>query len=146
MAYLNHDIINNLYKDFIGARQLADKLNFFYDGKNTMQSNFPPYNIIESQPGHYTIQLAIAGYDKSDITIELKDNQLVITGERKKTEPETAKPNWIWCGIASRNFERKFMLEDNIVVGEADYQNGILSIDMERVVPDTQKPKLIAIR
>lgn len=144
MAYINPDIINNLYKDFIGANKLADRLNFFYDGK-LHQPSFPPYNIVETNAGKgYQIQLAVAGYDKSEIEISLEDNQLVIKGT-KTTSTDLGEYNWIWCGIAARNFERKFMLQEDIKVVSADYKNGILTITMERLIQEKVKPKLIAI-
>jgi len=147
MAYINPDVLNNLYKDFIGVSRLADQLNYFYEGKGsaTGSQTFPPYNIIELEPDQFMIQLAIAGYDKSDITIEVKDNQLIVSGKKEDKRDAHVNKKWIWNGIASRNFERKFMLSENIVVGDAEYKNGILSINMERVLPKEQKPKLIAI-
>ena len=148
MAYINPDVLNNLYKDFIGVSRLADQLNYFYEGKSSAAGSqtFPPYNIIEVEPDQFMIQLAIAGYDKSDITIEVKDNQLIVSGKKEDKRDAHVNKKWIWNGIASRNFERKFMLSENIVIGSADYTNGILSISMERIVPEERKPKMIAIR
>lgn len=140
---LTHSLFDNLYKEFIGAQHLTDRLNSFYDGSRS-KDTFPPYNIIECETGNYSVQLAIAGYNKSEITISNDDNVLVVSG-KKETKTET-KTKWIWSGIAQRNFERRFLLEDNIKVTGAEMVDGILSIDLQKIVPEKTKTTLIQIK
>ena len=140
---LTHNLIDNLYKDFIGAQHLTDRLNSFYDGTRAKDS-FPPYNIVEHENGDYSVQLAVAGYNKSEITISNENNVLVVSGKKEiKTETKT---KWIWCGIAARNFERRFLIEDNIKVVDAEMTDGILRIDLQKIVPEKPKSTLIQIK
>jgi len=138
MAFITKSLFDTLTRDFIGSEQLADQINFFYEGRNS--SSFPPYNIIETPTG-YSIELAIAGYSKSDITITNEDSKLVIIGKKENLPAN----KYIYCGIAGRDFERSFLLRDNVIVKSAEFENGILSIKMEKLVPEKAKPKMIAI-
>jgi molecular chaperone IbpA len=145
MAYLNPDIMNNLYKDFIGANRLTDRLNFFYDGK-AHQSSFPPYNILEYEDGGYEISLALAGYKKSEVTIENENNTLTVKGTKEDKISSDRAYKWVWGGIANRNFVRQFLLEDNIKIVGAEMVDGILTISLQKIVPDKPKTTLIAIK
>jgi molecular chaperone IbpA len=140
---LSNSLFDNLYKDFIGAQHLTERLNSFYDGTRAKDS-FPPYNIVEHENGDYSVQLAVAGYNKSEITISNENNVLVVSG-KKETKTES-KAKWIWAGIAQRNFERRFLLEDNIKVTGAEMLDGILSIDLQKIVPEKPKTTLIQIK
>jgi molecular chaperone IbpA len=145
MAYIDPSIINNLYKDFIGAQTLTDRLSVFYEGKQP-QSSFPPYNIIETSENNYAIEIALAGYTKSEISLENgPDNTLIVKGEKTKTEDMSGQ-KWIWNGIAQRNFERRFLLETNIKVTAAEMADGILTISLVKLVPEKTKPSMIAIK
>lgn len=145
MTQLSTSLFDNLYKDFIGAQHLTERLNSFYDQDRTRAKDaFPPYNIIEHENGNYSVQLAVAGYNKSEITIFNENNVLVVSG-KKETKTET-KSKWIWSGIAQRNFERRFLLEDNIKVIGAEMIDGILSIDLQKIVPEKPKSTLIQIK
>jgi len=88
---------------------------------------------------------AIAGFSKDDVSIEVQENTLVITGTRKPEEKETAERKFLHKGISERNFERKFQLGDHVKVLAADMENGLLHIDMERVIPEAKKPRQIEI-
>lgn len=83
--------------------------------------------------------MAIAGFSKDDVSIEVQENTLVITGTRKPEEKETAERKFLHKGISERNFERKFQLGDHVKVLAADMENGLLHIDMERVIPEAKK-------
>lgn len=142
MTTLSTSLFDNLYKDFIGAQKLTDRLNSFYDRQHPT-SGFPPYNIIEHDNTGYTIEVALAGYDKSEITISNEDNVIVVSG-KKEDKPISSK--YAWCGIAARNFERRFLIEDNIKVSGAEMVDGILSIDLQKIVPEKPKSTLIQIK
>lgn len=142
MTQLSTTLFDNLYKDFIGAQKLTDRLNSFYERQQTA-GGFPPYNIIEHDTTGYTIEIALAGYAKSEITISNEDNVIVVSG-KKEDKPISSK--YVWCGIASRNFERRFLIEDNIKVIDAEMVDGILRIDLQKIVPEKSKSTLIQIK
>lgn len=144
MAFLTTNILDTLNRDFIGAKHLTDQLNSFYEGR-TQSVAFPPYNIIEIDEGKsFIIELAVAGFAKDEIEIKHEDNYLYVNGEINRENRD--KVTYIHCGIAARNFERKFLLRDNIRIIGAEYNDGILSIKMERIEPEKEKSKLITIK
>lgn len=142
MTQLSTSLFDNLYKDFIGAQNLIDRLDLFYDKP---RDQFPPYNITEYENGTYVIEIALAGFNKSEITIDYENGTLVVRGKKEtKTTPEQKK--FIWTGIAQRQFIRRFLLEDNIKVAGAEMTDGILRIDLQKIVPEKPKSTLIAIK
>ena len=108
---------------------------------NESNTSYPPYNILKSD-NNYSISLAIAGFSKDEIDISIQENELVIKGVAKDQDN---KIEFLHRGIAGRNFERKFRLADTIKVSDASYENGLLSIYLEREIPDHQKPRKIEI-
>ena len=108
---------------------------------NESNTSYPPYNILKSD-NNYTISLAIAGFSKDEVDISIQENELVIKGVAKDQDN---KIEFLHRGIAGRNFERKFRLADTIKVNDASYENGLLSIYLEREIPDHQKPRKIEI-
>jgi molecular chaperone IbpA len=113
-----------------------------------LQSNttYPPYNVIKHDENTFSIELAVAGFKEGDIEITLEKNQLSVTGNKAKsisgTEPETV---YLVHGISSRSFERTFTLAEHVSVSGAVTEAGILTINLERVVPEESKPKKIQI-
>jgi molecular chaperone IbpA len=110
---------------------------------NQVQNNYPPYNVLKHDEDHFEIEIAVAGFDREDITIEVDQNQLVIKGQRLK-EDDVSK--YLHRGLAARDFERAFTLADYMEVGDAELTNGILRVKLTRIVPDALKPRLIAIK
>ena len=110
---------------------------------NSVQTNYPPYNVLKHDDNSFEIEVAVAGFDREDITIEVDQNLLTIRGQRP--EQETG-PQYLHRGLAARDFERSFTLADHIIVGDAELTNGILRVKLNRVVPDALKPRLIAIK
>ena len=108
---------------------------------NESNTSYPPYNILKSD-NNYSISLAIAGFSKDEVDISIQENELVIKGVAKDQDN---KIEFLHRGIAGRNFERKFRLADTIKVSNASYENGLLSIYLEREIPDHQKPRKIEI-
>ena len=111
---------------------------------NQIQTNYPPHNIVKFDNDNYEIQIAVSGFDKDEVTIEVADNQLTIKGEHVEVEAETTV--YLYRGLASRNFTRVFPLAEHIVVGDAVIKNGILKIALQRVLPEALKPRLITIK
>ena len=108
---------------------------------NESSGAYPPYNIVKSG-NNYTITVAVAGFSKSDLDISVQENELVIKGS---TNDSNKKIEFLHRGIAGRNFERKFRLADTIKVTDANYENGLLHIFLEREIPEHQKPRKIEI-
>ena len=103
-------------------------------------SSFPPYNIRKEGDEKYTIEMAVAGFSQEDLEVELKEGVLTIRSKSEKEEKE-----YLHRGIARRAFSRSFTLSDDIVVKGADLANGMLTIDLERIVPEEKKSRLIEI-
>ena len=103
-------------------------------------SGFPPYNIRKDAEEKYTIEMAVAGFSQEDLEVELKEGVLTIRSKSEKEEKE-----YIHRGIARRAFSRSFTLSDDILIKGADLVNGMLTIDLERIVPEEKKSRLIEI-
>ncbi len=125
------------FRSTVGFDRLFDMLQQVSDAGN----GFPPYNIERSDETHYRITLAVAGFAEKDLAIEVRDGVLTIAG---KGEQE-AKPTYLHRGIAGRGFERQFQLAEHVEVRTAKLENGLLHIDLERVIPEEKKPRRIAI-
>jgi len=104
-------------------------------------SNYPPYNIVKLGDDHYAIELAVAGFDKGDIDVETHDGQLIVKGETKLADDR----DFVHQGIGARKFTRSFTLGEYVEVVSAKSQNGILTVELKREVPESMKPKSIAI-
>ncbi len=102
---------------------------------------YPPYNIERGDENHYRITVAVAGFAEKDLGVEVKDTVLTVTGKHEKND----KPAYLHQGIAGRAFERQFQLAEHVVVKGASHENGLLHIDLERIVPEEKKPRRIAI-
>ena len=102
--------------------------------------SYPPYNIKKIDEEHYVIEMAVAGFGKHNLDIELKDGELIITGQT-----DTPEGDYLFKGIADRAFTRKFTLEDSVIVKNAELVNGLLKIALERFVPEEKKAKKIDI-
>jgi len=129
------------YKNSIGIDRLFDTL---FTLEHTSQAgNYPPYNILKKDEDNYTIEIAVAGFTEGEIDVTTHDGVLVIKGA--KVEEQKIEVEYLHNGISARRFERTFTLNDYVEVASATVANGILSIDLERHVPDSMKPKTIAI-
>ena len=116
----------------------------FFNMDITRDSGYPPYNIRKQNELQYSIELALAGFSKEDIEVEVTDGQLVIRSKENEKEEEKSE-SFVHKGIARRSFMRTFSLSDDIIVKGADLKDGMLIVDLERVIPDEKKPRLIQI-
>jgi molecular chaperone IbpA len=112
---------------------------------NSVQTNYPPYNVLKHDDDHFEIEVAVAGFDREDITIEVDQNLLTIKGNRFRLKEDDAS-KYLHRGLAARDFERSFTLAEHMIVGDAELTNGILSVKITREVPEALKPRLIAIK
>ena len=125
----------------IGFDNLFDRL---FDIDLESSNSYPPYNISKVDENNYIIEMALAGFNKDDIEIELADSELTIRS--KKREDSNKDVNLIHQGISHRSFNRKFTLSEEILVKNAEMKNGMLIIKLEKFIPENKKPKLISIK
>jgi molecular chaperone IbpA len=139
LTRLDANSLAQLNRALIGFDRIFSDL----ETRHLSSNNYPPYNIIKHDSEHFEIEVAVAGFDREDLTIEVNQDQLIIKGQRSKDD-DAAK--YLYRGLAARDFERAFTLADYIEVGEADLTNGILRVKLTRVIPETLKPRLISIK
>jgi molecular chaperone IbpA len=125
------------FRSTIGFDQLFRQLEQAVDTTN----GYPPYNIERSDDTHYRISVAVAGFAEKDLNVEVRDGVLTVVGKREEGE----KQAYLHQGIAGRAFERRFQLAEHVEVRAAKLENGLLHVDLERVVPEEKKPRKIAI-
>tara|TARA_E500000178_G_scaffold302417_1_gene311920 strand:+ start:2337 stop:2762 length:426 start_codon:yes stop_codon:yes gene_type:complete len=135
-------IFNQLRPHTIGYDNIFEHFNDMFESSG-FQNTFPPYDIIKNSDTKYDIQIALAGYSKEDITIEVKDNTLSIKSVKKH---EDDKVEVLHRGIAKRYFERHFTIADDVKVKGAELKNGLLIISLERVIPEHKKARTITIK
>ena len=125
----------------IGFDNLFDRL---FDIDLESSNSYPPYNISKVDDNNYIIEMALAGFNKDDIEIELADSELTVRS--KKREDSNKDVNLIHQGISQRSFNRKFTLSEEILVKNAEMKNGMLIVKLEKFIPENKKPKLINIK
>jgi molecular chaperone IbpA len=133
--------LSPLYRSTVGFDSLASMLDQVADFDN-QATTYPPYNIERLTENEYRITMAVAGFGKEDVEIEVKETTLSIRGEKKEVGTERM---FLHRGIASRAFERRFQLADHVQVNGADVKDGLLSVDLKREVPERLKPRMIQI-
>jgi molecular chaperone IbpA len=132
------------YRQAIGIDGLFDRLmhNIDMASANNGGNNYPPYNIIKTGEDSYEIQIAVAGFAEGEVELNFHEGQLVITGEKNTDDSDT---QYLHRGISARKFIRTFQLSDYVEVREATIKDGILTVSLQRIVPEEMKPKRIAI-
>ena len=109
------------------------------------QPNYPPYNIVKTGDYTHCVEVALAGYSKAEVEVIVEDKTLTIKSSDLPTK-DKPKDNVIHKGIAKRAFKRVFTLADDVVVNDAVLKDGLLKVELERVVPEDKKPKVIKIK
>jgi molecular chaperone IbpA len=128
------------YRSAIGFDRLFNMLDQATGFDN--ESTYPPYNIERTGENAYRITLAVAGFTSKDLKLEVKEQTLTVSGEKAA---ETSEKTYLHRGIAARAFERRYQLADHVDVTGANFENGLLHIDLVRNVPESKKPRSIAI-
>jgi len=147
---------NHSFKDFdrffVGFDKVAEKMASVADPAQALAAKYPPYNLKKIDENKYTIELAVAGFAKQDLEIEIVDDKLIIKGNTHSGEPaeQDSAGEWTWPqvlhqGLAMRPFTRTFTLSDNVEIRGASLLNGILKIVLEAIIPEHKKPKKIDI-
>ena len=138
----------NIDKWFVGADRMIKNLATAQE-TYAKAANWPPYNIVKVDDNNYTIELAVAGFGKQNLDIELANNTLVVKGGytvEEQVDPIDNPVQYLWKGIADRMFTRKFVLADTVEVKNAEYINGMLKIFLENVIPEEKKAKKVDIK
>lgn len=133
--------LSPLYRSTVGFDRLAQLL----DNVGSFEvPAYPPYNIERVSEDEYRVTMAVAGFGQDDISIEVKQNTLTVSG--RKAEKTENKSEFLHQGIAQRAFERRFQLADYVQVEGAELDNGLLHISLKREIPEAMKPRTIAIK
>ena len=128
----------------VGFDRQFDRL-WDYATHQAESSGFPPYNIQKIEDFKFEIEMALAGFDKKDISVEVAEGVLTIKSIKDKDTGATDEFT-LYKGISKRNFTRKFTLADDIVVNDAKLENGMLTISLERIIPEEKKPRQITVK
>ena len=140
------DNFNQLTPYAVGFDRIFDNLSR-YAADNVQSTGFPPYNIRKEGDYNYVIEMALAGFGKEDIEVEVADSTLTIRSTKKPLNEDVASnDDTVYRGISYRKFDRKFTLAEDVVVNDAKLANGMLILELERVVPEAKKPRLIDIK
>lgn len=138
---------------FVGFDKIAEKMSQVADQTAKLATNYPPFNIKKIDENKYVIEMAVAGFGKQDLELEIIDDKLIVKGNVQSGEPaeQDSKGEWTWPhvlyqGLAMRPFTRTFNLADNVEIRGASLINGILKIALEAIIPEHKKPKKIDIQ
>ena len=140
-------IFNSLRPFSIGFDDMFDQFeNMLGNGGLTMQSNYPPYNIRKTGKDNYSIEVALAGFNKNDVEVEFEDNLLTVRTKQISKSENNSDGEILHKGISQRQFARSFTIADDVKVNDAQLKDGLLTIACERIVPEHKKKKLIEIK
>ena len=141
-------IFNTLRPFSIGFDDMFDQFeNMLGNGGLTMQSNYPPYNIRKVGKDNYAIEVALAGFNKNDVEVELEDNLLTVRTKQVNKSNETSNDvEIIHKGISQRQFARSFTIAEDVKINGAELKDGLLTVACEKIVPEYKKKKLIEIK
>ncbi len=127
-----------LYRTSIGFDRLAQMIDTI---NVDVPTGYPPYNIEKLSDNKYAISMAVSGFDEGNLNIDVKENILTVIGDASKEDDK----EYLYKGISSRNFERRFRLADYVEVESANLSNGLLNIILKRELPEAMKPRKIQI-
>lgn len=140
LARFDTTALSQLNRALIGFDRIFNDFENRYQQSTT---NYPPYNVIKHDENTFEVEVAVAGFTKDEIVVEVDQDQLRIRGEKVRTTEEV---NYVYRGLAARDFERVFTLADHIIVGEAEMTEGILKVKLTRQIPESLKPRTINIK
>lgn len=141
--------MKNHLANFLDSRQFVvgfDRAFSEIEKHLSTRSKFPPHDVIRVDDTHYQIVLAVAGFTKKDITVTLEDGLLTISGAKIKSVADGEQlPNYIYNGISHRSFKKTFSIHETVKVNAAKVEDGLLTIDLEEIIPESKKPVSINI-
>ena len=143
-------IFNNLRPLTVGFDDMFDHFEHMMDDRlfaNGTVGNFPPYNIVKTGKNTYNVELALAGFNKKDIDVQYEDNLLTVKSKKSEKVEETDEDgNVIHRGISKRFFSKSFTIANDVEVRGAELKDGLLTVALERIVPEAKKAKTIEIK
>ncbi len=131
-----------LYRSSVGFDRMASLLDSALRGNNNSGGGYPPYNIEVTGDNRYSITLAVAGFADNELELQVENGVLTVSGKKGKADEGR---QFLYQGIATRSFERKFNLADHVEVTGASLDNGILTVKLVKEIPEAMKPKKIQI-
>ena len=131
-----------LNRALVGFDRIFDDMERRY--ANQLGNNYPPYNLARLEENLYEIELAVTGFAKSEIEVTVEQDKLIIVGQRDKSD-DGVTVDFLHRGLAFRDFERTFTLADHMKIQSAEIKNGVLTIRIEREIPEEMKPRVIDI-
>ena len=141
---LNFGDLEKILGFSVGFDSMFDRWNTTFDFNSANNTSYPPYNIRREGDEKYFIELAIAGLKEDDLEVQLQSQILTIRSKKENSGSEE-NTNYVHRGIAKRQFEREFTLSDDIVVKGCDLTNGMLTIELEKIIPEEKRARLIPI-
>lgn len=135
--------LKDVEKFFVGFDEQLTRIQKLHDDVTKNIPNYPPYNIRKTGENTYVVELAVAGFAQSEIDIEIDGGKLVIRGN---VSTENESNDYLFKGIANRAFTRAFAMDDHVEVKDAELFNGMLKIALERLTPETSKPKKVPVK
>jgi molecular chaperone IbpA len=146
MTYKTYNIWKDLRPYSVGFDSLFNHFNLHLDHSKSAV-NFPPYNIVEVDNFNWKIEMALAGFGKKDIEIEYSNNLLTVESVKDKDTKEVEENDGVvFKGISKRQFKKTFTLADDVVINGAELKDGMLVIDLEKIVPEEKKTRQIKIK
>ena len=142
----NLSVWNSLRPFSVGFDSIFEEFDKMLDSSERYNSNYPPYNIHRSDENNYKIEVALAGYSKDDIEVEIKDSTLTVRNKQQEKIVNQNGNDVIHKGISTRQFERAFTISEDIKIKNAELKNGLLNINLERIIPEEKKARLIEIK
>ena len=139
-------IFNSLRPFSVGFDDMFDQFESMLGNGGMVQSNYPPYNIRKAGKDKYAIEVAVAGFNKDDVEVEFEDKLLTVRTKKVKKTVEKDGDEIIHKGISQRSFSKSFTIADDVKVSEAQLQDGLLTINCEKIIPEQKKKKLIPIK
>ena len=143
-------IFNNLRPITVGFDNMFDHFEHLMDDgfyRNGLTANFPPYNIVKTGKNSYDVELALAGFNKKDIEVQYEDNLLTVKSKKSEKVEETDEDgNVIHRGISKRFFSKSFTIATDVEVKGAELKDGLLTVALERIIPEAKKAKTIEIK
>jgi molecular chaperone IbpA len=133
---------NSLNRALLGFDDLFN--NFEQRFANQINNSYPPYNILKRDDDTYELEVAVTGFEKDEIVVEIDQNNLIVKGNKK--EVELNEPTYLHRSLATRDFTRSWTLAEHMIVDEGTIKNGVLTIKISRVVPETLKPRVLKLK
>ena len=134
--------LSQLNRALVGFDRMFDTFETRF--AHQIQNNYPPHNIVRTDDHHYYIEMAVAGFKKSEIGVEVEGDLITVKGEQHKREDDDTV-QYIHRGLSARDFVRQFQMTEHMLVKGAVIQDGILRIDLDIIIPEDKKPRVIDI-